>query len=382
MNTGAVKKITCIASKTLTPLILESLYTSNVRQVFIQRGKQICLIETSGLFGFFPRFRTEEERSDIIRFYAPSSMADKIASGMIIAADLQLPGRGSIFLEDALISADDEIAGELSFYKKSDDKTGSDTALPAWHDYSVLTCIVQRGQGNDIVSSVLDLGLCVPVVSFGQGMGLRNRLGLLRVTIPVEKEILYLVVPAADVDLVEGIAVHKAKLDKPGKGFIYRTQIKASVVNSRVRITNRRHVASMEQLISAIDDLQGSTNWRRLSAGKASKSTSGKSRLSCLSVVCDEGRVSGFVQAAMDAGAGGATLVQLNHQDLVALYSPDKKSQADDNPFHARESCDLIVPSEMIAPLLTIFRDKGLFDDRINGFVEVTEIDKAVTYQP
>ena len=161
------------------------------------------------------------------------------------------------------------------------------------------------------VITVLEMGLCVPIVSFGEGMGLRNKLGLLRITIPVDKEILYFVVPERDTALVEGVAVHKARLDKPGQGFIYRYQVRAYAVNLRVRAGKRSHAASMEQVISVLDELRGSSDWRRLEPVKA-KAMKGKaavngSNLACLSILAEEGSVGGFVRAAMDAGAGGAT---------------------------------------------------------------------------
>lgn len=383
MKTEQLMRVTCITERSRTPLILKRLKELKINEAFLQRGKQICISESSGFLGMFHRSSSIEERSDIIRFYIPASILDATAAEIIMTADLQIPGRGSLFAEEAFITSEkgSEFQTESQNQdNRPDQEIYENSSLPLWQDYSVLTCIVQRGQSNDIIRTMLDMGLCVPVVSFGRGMGLRNRLGLLRITIKEEKEILYLIVPADDALMVEEIAVHKARIDKPGNGFIYRTGLRASVVNSRVRMTGRKHVASMEQLIAAVDTLQGSTNWRRLSAKKILKDNPQRSRLSCVSVVCDEGRVAEFVQAALDAGADGATFVQLSQQELYNIDSHGK-TQAADNLFHAREACDLIVPSEMTENLLEIFNSKGLFDGSMNGFADVTAIDKAITYR-
>jgi hypothetical protein len=197
----------------------------------------------------------------------------------------------------------------------------------------------------------------------------------LRVTIPVEKEVLYFIVPSHDADLLEHIAVHKARLDRPGQGFIYRTIIRAMAVNLKVRRGKPSSAASMEQIIAALDDIRGSSEWRRVSSarshGVSHKKDTGE--LVSLSLTAEEGRVSDFVRAAMSVGAGGATLLPLEFRSY-GKASPSSRVS------HARESCDLIIPKGIQEAVLNTVDALGLFSAQVSGFAELTGVSRAVTY--
>ncbi len=386
MNRERVAKITCVAAASLRPALLSALEDAGVPETYIQNGKQICLAERGGPFGVFPRVELEDSAADIYRFYVPPDRAEEVCARLADSASLALPGRGSLFVEQAeILAAPPETPhppagkglGAVTEAIKGILKPGSRLL-----DFTALTCIVQRGQGATLARTMLEMGLCVPVVAFGQGMGLRNKLGLLRITIPVDKEVIYFLVPAADTNLVEGIAVHKARLDRPGQGFIYRSRVRAAVVNTRMSRTRRRHVATMEQVISAVDALQGSTDWRRITGpgrGRGSAGPAGPA-LVCLSLTCDEGRAGDFVRAAMDAGAGGATLMRMGYQDFP--QNPESgKAKPRALASHARETCDLIVPEDLKEKILKAMAGRGLFEPGVYGQVEVTSVEKAVTYR-
>lgn len=389
MKRERVAKITCVAASSLGPSVLSALGDAGVPDVFVQNGKQVCLAERGGLFGFLPRVDLEDSASLVYRFYVPRERAEDVGARIVDAADLSLPGRGSLFVEPAELLSGDDIrqVGEGEEERRGRIKEAiKDILKPRQRlqDYTALTCIVQRGQGEPLARTILEMGLCVPVVTYGRGMGLRNKLGLLRITIPVEKEVLYFLVPTADAALVESIAVHKARLDRPGQGFIYSNRVRAAAVNARVSRTRRRHVATMEQVITAVDSLQGSTDWRRLSAASA------KSRLAsghpgpeqaCLSVSCDEGRASEFVRAAMDVGAGGATLMRVRYRDLPGPEGTERRSPDTSKTSHARESCDLIIPESLTDTVLAAMETRGLFESGVFGLVEISSVGKAVTYR-
>lgn len=375
MIRSSLSKITCAADSRLSPIIDEALADMAIPEAFIQRAKQVSFIERSGLFGLASRAALSESRAELYRFYVPAGLESAAARRVAEAADLYLPGRGTLFAEDVeVLSAEAPAFDEAAISSACDD--GS-CARPL-ERYSVLCCIVQRGMGEDLARTVLEMGLCVPIVSFGEGMGLRNKLGLLRITIPVDKEILYFVVPERDTALVEGVAVHKARLDKPGQGFIYRYQVRAYAVNLRVRAGKRSHAASMEQVISVLDELRGSSDWRRLEPVKA-KATKGKaaangSNLACLSILAEEGSVGGFVRAAMDAGAGGATLVPL------ARRRYDGYVEAGADLSSAREGCDLIIRTDLVEAVIGAVGRLGLFDGDARGLAEISAVGRAVTY--
>ena len=372
----ALSKITCAVDYRLSSAIEGALSDMAIPEAFVQRGKQVSLLERSRFLGLGSRTDLSESRAELYRFYVPAESERAAARRVAEAADLYLPGRGTLFAEDVeLISPAAPEFDAAAIASSCED--GGCNRPPERH--TVLCCIVQRGMGEALARTVLEMGLCVPIVSYGEGMGLRNRLGLLRITIPVGKEILYFVVPERDAALVEGVAVHKARLDRPGQGFIYRFQVRAYAVNLRVLGGNKRsHAASMEQVISALDELRGSSEWRRLSPAKprAAKDKPGAAGpgLSCVSIIAEEGIVGDFVKAAMDVGAGGATLVPLARR----RYSDAGAAVA--GVSNAREGCDLIVRGDLTEAILGAVDGLGLFGGDAHGLAELSQVLHAVTY--
>jgi len=370
---NTLSKISCVVDSRLAATVEASLSDMAIPEAFVQRGKQVSLLERSGLLGFGARVDLAEARAEIFRFYVPSELEVAAARRVAAAADLYLPGRGTLFAEDVELRAPDMPAFDPEAIASACVEEGCKAPRER---YAALCCIVQRGMAESLARTVLDMGLCVPIVSYGEGMGLRNRLGLLRITIPVDKEVLYFVVPERDADLLETLAVHKARLDKPGQGFIYRFGVRAYAVNLKVRGGSRNHAASMEQVISALDELRGSSEWRRQAPAKsrprAEKTT--LEELSCLSLIAEEGSVGDYVRAAMDLGAGGATLVNL------ARRRYDGGTDEGPRPAAAREGCDLIVPRALADAIMAEVEARGLFAEGRHGMAELSSVARAVTY--
>jgi hypothetical protein len=365
----SMSKISCVADAQVSPLVAEALEDLALPELFIQRCKQVTMENRTRFLGFGSTTAMAQDRAELFRFYVPKRHEAGVMRRVAEAADLYLPGRGSIFAEDASVYRGDSV----EFDEGRLQKLAPGEPDPA-EQHAVLCCIVQRGMAETLANTILEMGLCVPIISFGEGMGLRNRLGLLRITIPVDKEVIYFIVPERDADLLEGIAVHKARLDRPGQGFIYRYRVRARAVNLRVLRGKRSQVASMEQVIAVIDDLRGSSEWRRFSPAGRKKDRAGTAAgsLVCVSLITEEGQVGSFVSAAMEAGAGGATLVALEHRSYTS-GNPGLAS-------HARETCDLIIPAGILDAVLAAVDDAGLYRPGVHGIAECTQVVKAVTY--
>jgi nitrogen regulatory protein P-II 1 len=100
-----------------------------------------------------------------------------------------------------------------------------DDEHPGSTRYQLITCIVQRGKADDAVQAALKAGAPAATMSFGRGTGVRERLGLLKIAISPEKEIIEVVVPS---DLAAGVfdaLVDAARLRTPGMGFIYMSPV-------------------------------------------------------------------------------------------------------------------------------------------------------------
>jgi nitrogen regulatory protein P-II 1 len=101
-----------------------------------------------------------------------------------------------------------------------------DKELVVLTDAVLITCVVQRGVANDVVDAALTAGVQGATIYFARGTGVRQRaLGVMGVTVSAEKEVILLVVPSEQADLVFERAFLAAKLDTPGMGLIYMTPL-------------------------------------------------------------------------------------------------------------------------------------------------------------
>lgn len=379
MNSARYSLLSCVVNTSLSQRVNDCLESLALPAIHIQRGKQLCLEEKAWFPGLPARVRLAEDRADIYRFLLPSAYEASVAAYLAESADLLLPGRGSLYAEDVGYNGwqapcfDDDRLSALGGSKAGSQET-----------WSLVCCIVQRGRAGELAETILDMGLCVPVISFGEGMGLRSRLGLLRITIPVDKEILYLLVPQREAELVEGVLFHKARLSIPGMGFIYRSTIRVHALNVQISRGRRSHMASMDQIISALDELRGSSEWRRFSGtGRpAMRHKPGGVQAApvspwvCLSIVAEEGQAATYAKVAMDKGAGGATLFPLQYAD----YSPAGK---DGRPArgHAWETCDLVFKRELLPGILDGMVELGLEQPGSDSSIRVSAVDKIVAYR-
>ena len=68
---------------------------------------------------------------------------------------------------------------------------------------------MQRGKADEVVKA----GAPVATIYFARGTGIKERLGLLRIVISPEKEVIQIVVPDKDTDAVFQALVEAGKLD-------------------------------------------------------------------------------------------------------------------------------------------------------------------------
>lgn len=95
--------------------------------------------------------------------------------------------------------------------------------------FNLITCIVQRGKGDDVWKAAQKVGAGGVTINFARGMGVREKLGILSVAISPEKEVLHLVVPEQETDKVYDAVIKAAKLDTPGMGFAFVQEVGRAV---------------------------------------------------------------------------------------------------------------------------------------------------------
>jgi nitrogen regulatory protein PII len=93
-------------------------------------------------------------------------------------------------------------------------------------DAVLITCIVQRGAADHVVEAALRVGAQGATVFYARGTGVRQRhLGVLGVTVNAEKEVIYIVAPSEQADLVFERMFVAGHLDTPGMGMIYMSPL-------------------------------------------------------------------------------------------------------------------------------------------------------------
>ena len=98
-------------------------------------------------------------------------------------------------------------------------------AITVLTDVSLITCVVQRGHGDRIVSVAQEAGAQGATVYYARGSGVRERLGVLGVAIEVDKAVVNIVVANDQVDRVFEKMYLAGQLDTPGMGFMWVTPL-------------------------------------------------------------------------------------------------------------------------------------------------------------
>ena len=93
----------------------------------------------------------------------------------------------------------------------------------------MIVAIVQRGKADRPIKAALKAGAGSAVAFFGRGLGIRERLGLLGLAVQPEKEIVMIVVPEDQTNVVVRAMVRAGNLDQPGVGFLFVMPVESVV---------------------------------------------------------------------------------------------------------------------------------------------------------
>ena len=87
-------------------------------------------------------------------------------------------------------------------------------------DASLITCIVQWGTADKIVKAAQDAGAQGATINYAQGIGVRERLGVMGLAIEADKEVISIIVANDQADRVFEAMYLASKLDTPGMGIM------------------------------------------------------------------------------------------------------------------------------------------------------------------
>ncbi|MBI2502957.1 MAG: hypothetical protein HYW07_06950 [Candidatus Latescibacteria bacterium] len=368
METIKAAQITCTVYRSFTSKALGALKALGVREYHFQASRAVVLRRKAGFLGIGAGIGLEEQPADKIILHVPDGAAETVLQGLSAACGLHVPGHGSAVSEEvAVVAGSAWEAGLLTPLAGAEQ-------IAVQGDLASITCTVQRGRGNNLVKAVLGLGMPMPQVTAGEGTGLRDKLGLIRVALPAEKDVVHAVVAGHEAADILGALIDAGRLDRFGAGFIYSSPLDRGVLNNMV-IRGQRHSASIEQIIAAVDDLKGSPDWRKraLEGGeKGARKRSYLENLVNLTLVCNEGRASDLVHAAMAAGASGATISRLSHVRIDG---------AANSVSPAREISELIIGEGVVSAIVEALEGAGVFDGETAGTVALKPVSLAFTHQ-
>jgi len=368
VNRERLVKVTSVVKRGLTRRLLSSLSRAGVRECQLTAVRAVTLHESRRWFGLIHGLRLVEEAADMVGFFVEPELEDQAIDYVARQCELNVPGQGTVYSEEVELISIRDWDGHASF---PDSERGS---LTKQSPLVGICCVVQRGEANSVARMALEMGLSVPYVSFGHGMGLRDKLGLLRIALPAQKEVIHLAVSSYDAETTMRMMIRAGELDLPGKGFIYLHPIRKGLTDTKITHGPARHVASMEQIIATLDELKGDMGWRKRSHKDLVQVDPNYMLLDLtdLVVICNEGKGQDLVRRAMRAGAGGATISRTKY--LMAEGSKPKGMSS------AREMCDMCIPQSRVEDVTRALEAGGLFGDEASGEIMIRRATKAYTY--
>jgi hypothetical protein len=263
-----IAEITIVADKEIASTVLEDLESIGLQFSNSIAGRRDLLQERKGLVKMF---RTDKvilyDPITTITFLVSSEIERTIISFITNKVGLNLPGRGSVFSKEVTLIKAHEQCQENKI-QNIETKTRR-----LFSDLIGICCIAHRGDGDLFGKVGLETGGGIPAITLGIGTGLRDKIGLWRVTIPAEKEIVNLVTTSHNAESVMEMMIEIGALDHPGKGFIYLYPIKMGLVDVKAYVGLSRQAASIEQIVTVIDEIKGDTRWRRREFSKYRSAT-------------------------------------------------------------------------------------------------------------
>ena len=89
----------------------------------------------------------------------------------------------------------------------------------------LITCVVENDTAEAVLEAAKNSGAQGATINYAKGTGIRERLGLLGVTIDEQKEVIRIIVSEDQADLIFEAMFLAGRLDMPGKGIMFMTKL-------------------------------------------------------------------------------------------------------------------------------------------------------------
>ena len=249
-------RVTAILPRQSTLKVLAEVMESSAAHA-MTTGARGSVIKENWYRSLLPTLSPEH---DMLRFFVPNSDIDHLMEQIALVGNLQHYGGGSIFATTCL---DLRCSGSFPVWRPGEytfESVSFDIVFK--RDLIAIILVTDRDSADGICRAAIKAGAQGPSITLVRGYGLRDRLGLLRITKSHDKEMITVVVDKYDFDAVFQSMAQAGRIDQPGRGLIYQIPIFKGLTNLASVFQAKKHSASIQQIIRAIDDLQGNTNWR------------------------------------------------------------------------------------------------------------------------
>jgi nitrogen regulatory protein PII len=331
-------QLTVCIHTSLLKRLLEHLRKTGINHLYSSFGRSVTLSEVQGLATLFRSSDLASDPVEILYFFVPLEYEAHVMKSIIKVCHLDIPGRGSVFSKhvSTFNGQNNYLICDIQQDMLVPENDLHEISL--FHNLTQISCTVSKGLADDIARLLLFLGV-VPVISNASGTGLRDQLGLLRITIPREKEFLSIIVGEQEASTIMDKIVGWGKLDRPGRGFIWQNPVSKGLINFKASQRNIGQAASTEQIIAAIDSLKGNFSWRQGSSALKTKSKRDYFKGQELIMQVNEGESIPISKAMIQLGISGATV-----QSLRTLSS----SSIDDNIVTPQEIVRVVITDEQL----------------------------------
>lgn len=318
---------------------------------------------------FTPSINPEQR---IFELLVPQNQAHVVMDNISVAAGLHEGKRGAIFstkCEHADFLNDNILPDSLSINKSTDDIIHYKNHLTG------IYCIIQKGKADKVATAAIRAGSSGPTIVYGQGHGVRDKLGLLRIAISPEKELIRVVVDHYDTEPVFEAMIKAGNLETPGMGIIYHLQVEKGIINLAAVATGRYEIASRHQMIKAIDELKGSSAWRIQDESEKINKRRFLTNLIRLNCVVEKGKGDTLMRSAMHAGAPGASITYgLEGGGIV------HKQNSSLNVYREMEIIEFIMRPEQYEPVLNALKTTAREDGNPDVYFYSVSVPKALTF--
>ncbi len=254
-TSNAVSMVTAILPTNRTQDVMPELLRQSGSSALTWRARS-TLLQDHWLKRWFPPISTPKT---ILQMLVPDSEVSHLVTSIIEHGRLHQQATGAVFSTPC-----DHVFFGTDF-KSWPLREGAGVANASHsltENLSITYAIVARAYSERVSKAAINAGAHGPIVYFSEGRGLRDRLGWLRITKEAEKEVLMVITDADDADHVFDAMAKAGELHLPGRGFMYRLNIDKGMFNLPSRVSHHHYDASMQQIIHAIDHLNGHTHWR------------------------------------------------------------------------------------------------------------------------